>query len=65
MFLNEVSLLKCCSYIHVGLWKKTIHEGKKQNLSKTLVRYKLFLCFSGGYITTVSGFDVWEKLYLE
>ena len=30
-----------------------------------LVRYKLFLCFSGGYITTVSGFDVSGKNYTQ
>ena len=32
------------------------HEGEKQNLSKTLVRHEL-LCFPGGEVTTVSGFD--------
>ena len=37
--------------------KEKFHEGKKQNLSKTLVRFELFLCFSGEYIALVSGFD--------
>ena len=31
--------------------KEKFHEGKKQNLSKTLVRFELFLCFSGGYVS--------------
>jgi len=46
--------------------KEKFHEGKKQNLSKALVRFELvffclFVCFSGGYITTVSGFDFSSK----
>ena len=37
------------------------HEDEKQNLSKTLVRYELFLCFPGGYVTIVSRFDFFGK----